>query len=52
MIVKKKQAVDKTLTSITRYSGDDVLKKACDVTKTQPEHLVKTVKRFIEEIGG
>ena len=50
-IVKKKQSVDKNLTSTARYSGDDVLKKACDVLKTQPEHFVKTLKRFIEEIG-
>ena len=47
---KKKQDVDKALTSIARYSGDDLLKKACEPVKTQPEHLVKTIKRFLEEM--
>ena len=49
-LTKKKQDVDKALTSIARYSGDDLLKKACEPVKTQPEHLVKTIKRFLEEM--
>jgi alanyl-tRNA synthetase len=47
--VKKGKDVDIALTS-TSVSKADVLKAAGDVFKTQPEHLVKTAKRFLEEL--
>ena len=50
--VKKKKQVDKTLRSTAEYRGDDVLKKISDTIKTQPEYVVKTIKRFLEEMGG
>ncbi len=50
-IVKKKKQMDKKLHSTVEYSGADILKKVCDTIKTQPEHVVKTIKRFLGEIG-
>ena len=50
--VKKKKQVDKTLRSTAEYRGDDVLKKISDTIKTQPEYVVKTIKRFLEELGN
>ncbi len=46
---KKGKAVDTTLTSSSSYDGD-VLKKTSGIFRTQPEHLVKTAKRFIDEL--
>ncbi len=39
------------LKSEEKYSGD-VLKKTAEVLKTQPEHVLKTIKRFLEDING
>ncbi|MEK6874919.1 MAG: alanine--tRNA ligase [Nanoarchaeota archaeon] len=37
------------LTSIKDYDGD-ALAKTAELIKTQPEHVIKTLKRFLEEI--
>ena len=34
---------------IRTYSGD-IIEKSAEILKTQPEHLVNTTKRFINEI--
>ena len=49
--VKKGKDVDAGLTSADIYSGD-VIKKTADIFRTQAEHLVKTAKRFLEELKG
>ncbi|MSR85941.1 hypothetical protein EXS74_00930 [Candidatus Woesearchaeota archaeon] len=49
-IVKKKKDVPKKLTSLSAYKGD-VLAETARVLKTQVEHVVKTVERFLKEIG-
>ena len=48
-IVKKNKDVEFRLVSEEAYDGD-VLAKACDILRTQPEHLVKTINRFLKEI--
>ena len=49
-VVKKKKVIDKfELTSKTKFEGD-VIEKASEILKTQQEHLVNTVQRFIREI--
>jgi len=48
--VKKNKEVDKNLTSKEVYSGDDTLKKLTEILRTQPEHIVKTLKRFKSEL--
>ena len=51
-VVKKKKEIDsKDLCSIEVFEGD-VLVKVCEVLKTQPEHVIKTVKRFKKELGN
>ncbi|MBI3033060.1 alanine--tRNA ligase [Candidatus Woesearchaeota archaeon] len=50
VVKKKKQVESKTLNSAEVYSGN-VLEKTCELLKTQPEHLVKTVERFKKEVG-
>lgn len=48
--VKKKKKLDSyELTSINTFSGD-VIKEASKIFNTQPEHLVKTAKRFKDEL--
>ncbi len=37
------------LTSNEKFEGD-VLQKAAEILKTQPEHIIKTVKRFLSEL--
>ncbi|NQU98331.1 alanine--tRNA ligase [Candidatus Woesearchaeota archaeon] len=37
------------LTSKKKFSGD-IVGKTCEILRTQPEHLSKTVKRFLEDI--
>ncbi len=49
-VVKKKKDVDLSLKSSKKFSGD-ILLEAAKVLKTQPEHVLKTVKRFMKEIG-
>ena len=53
-VVKKKKQVDKKLLTSTKEvngSCDDILAKTCEILRTQPEHLTKTIKRFKNEIG-
>ncbi len=51
-VVKKKKEIDtKDLCSTEVFEGD-VLAKVCEVLKTQPEHVIKTVKRFKKELGN
>lgn len=50
-VVKKGKKIKFELKSKEVYSGD-VLEKSVEVLKTQPEHLVNTVNRFISEIRG
>ena len=47
--VKKGKKVDIELTSTAAYDGD-VVQKASETFRTQPEHLVKTAKRFLNEL--
>ena len=50
--LKKAKQISKQeleLKSTQRFKGD-VLTKTAEILKTQPEYLVKTVKRFIEEL--
>lgn len=52
-VVKKKQKMSKLelkLQSTKEFKGP-ILEKAAEVLRTQPEHLVKTIKRFKQEIG-
>ena len=48
-VIKKGKQVEKKLISKNKFSGDVVI-EACKVLKTQPEHLVKTVERFMKEL--
>jgi alanyl-tRNA synthetase len=50
-LAKKKQEVPSMLplTSLSPYDGD-VIDAACAIVQTQPEHLVKTVERFLEDL--
>lgn len=53
--VKKGKAVDTTaLQSTVETAGteQEIIAKLCALVKTQPEHLVKTVKRFREELDA
>jgi len=50
-VVKKGKTLNKfQLTSTGKYEGD-LIEKSVEILKTQPEHLVNTVKRFIKEIN-
>jgi alanyl-tRNA synthetase len=52
-VVKKKQvltAEEKKLTATAEYSGD-VLAELSRILKTQPEHVQKTVERFLKEMN-
>lgn len=48
-IVKKKKDIEFVLVSEERFEGD-ALVKACELLRTQPEHLVKTINRFLKQI--
>jgi alanyl-tRNA synthetase len=48
-VVKKKKVVEKKLISKTKFEGDVVV-EACKVLKTQQEHLVKTIERFMNDL--
>ena len=48
-IVKKKKDIGFMLESEERFEGD-ALVKSCDMLRTQPEHLINTIKRFLKEI--
>lgn len=47
---KKLRAKSLELTSTVAYKGEDILMKIADILKTQPEHVIKTVKRFLTEL--
>ena len=50
--LKKAKQISKKeleLKSTQRFKGD-ILTKTAEILKTQPEHLVKTVKRFMDEL--
>ena len=49
--VKKGRDAGTKLTSTAAYDGD-VLKKTAETFRTQPEHLVRTAKRFLDELRG
>ncbi len=50
-VVKKDKPLDEfKLISKENYEGD-IIEKAVEILKTQPEHLVNTVKRFMNEIN-
>lgn len=46
---KKGKPNDKELKSNAEYDGD-IIEKTAEILKTQPEHIVKTLKRFKEEL--
>ncbi|MFH1409397.1 MAG: alanine--tRNA ligase-related protein [Nanoarchaeota archaeon] len=50
--VKKGKDIDPTLTSTEETVGSDaeVLKNAASILKTQPEHIPKTITRFLNEL--
>ncbi|MBS3174546.1 alanine--tRNA ligase [Candidatus Woesearchaeota archaeon] len=48
-VVKKNKSVKLELKSKETYDGN-IIEKSCEILKTQPEHLVNTVKRFVNEI--
>jgi alanyl-tRNA synthetase len=52
-IVKKGKQADKKLVSSAETQGtqEEVLAKTCTILRTQPEHLLNTIKRFKKEIG-
>ncbi|MBI4448212.1 alanine--tRNA ligase [Candidatus Woesearchaeota archaeon] len=48
--VKKKREVRSTeLISLEEYGGD-VLEKTAELLQTQPEHIIKTISRFLKEL--
>ena len=49
-VVKKKKDLPRELKSKDKFDGD-VLLEACKVLKTQPEHVLKTIKRFKKDLG-
>ncbi|MBI5797788.1 alanine--tRNA ligase [Candidatus Woesearchaeota archaeon] len=49
-VVKKKKNASRKLVSLSVYHGD-VLAETARMLKTQPEHVLKTVERFLKEIG-
>ncbi len=48
-IVKKKKDIEFRLVSEERFEGD-ALAKACEMLRTQSEHFVKTIRRFLAQI--
>src|SRR3989344_5818106 len=48
-VVKKNKPFEFVLISNNEFHGD-IISKSCEILKTQPEHLVNTVIRFIKEI--
>jgi len=47
---KKLNVGEFRLTSTRAYKGGDILLKLADTLKTQPEHVNKTIKRFLTEL--
>jgi len=50
-IVKKGRKIKFEFKSKERFEGD-VIKKTAEILKTQPEHVINTIKRFLREIEG
>lgn len=50
VVKKNKQIEDKTLKSIEGYNGD-LLVKTSEILKTQPEFIIRTLKRFKDELS-
>jgi alanine--tRNA ligase len=48
--LEEKELEELELTSTIAYKGEDVLVKLAEVLKTQPEHINKTIKRFLTEL--
>ncbi|MBI2652463.1 alanine--tRNA ligase [Candidatus Woesearchaeota archaeon] len=48
---KKIDLKELELTSIEEFKGN-VLDKICEILKTQPEHVNKTIKRFLSDLSG
>ena len=46
---KKKKEIDTTLTTTEEYEGD-IITQTAQTLKTQPEHIIKTLERFMQEI--
>jgi len=49
---KKGKEIDKAVLTLSvneKFEGD-ALKKTADILKTQPEHITKTIKRFLKEL--
>lgn len=49
-VLKKNRDVEKKLFGKERFEGDVMLESA-KILKTQPEHVLKTVQRFLKELG-
>lgn len=49
-IIKKKKDMPRKLISTAAVEGD-LLAKTCELIKTQPEHVLKTIQRFKKELG-
>jgi alanyl-tRNA synthetase len=49
-VIKKKRDVEKKLVSKEKFDSD-VLLETCKVLKTQPEHVLNTVKKFKKQLG-
>lgn len=47
---KKMLSPELKLTSTIAYKGEDVLIKIAEILKTQPEHVNKTIARFLKEL--
>ncbi|MBS3133135.1 alanine--tRNA ligase [Candidatus Woesearchaeota archaeon] len=50
-VKKGRGVVNPSLVSTGAYRGD-VIKRASEIFRTQPEHLVRTAKRFLDELGS
>ncbi len=52
---KKKRVIDFSLelesSEESNGSNEELIKQACEIVSTQPEHLVKTIKRFKKELN-
>jgi len=48
--LEKKEFEEFNLTSTIAYKGEDTLAKLAEILKTQPEHVTKTIKRFLYEL--
>ncbi len=49
-VVKKGKKTELKLISKSKFEGD-ALKRTAEILKTQPDYIIKTIKRFKDEIG-